>query len=289
MDKNNFLQDLKTLLAVPSYFNEEYKMIAYIEEVLSSIPNIKFNHDQYGNIYVTKGISEYYPLVCAHTDTVHHIDEYRIEEEIFEQGIILKGVKDVFIEGRNITVPSGCGGDNKTGIMVCLELIKSQEILKAAFFFGEEKGCKGSTLADPAFFTNVGYCLEFDAPDDHWVTHVCFGQKLFDTNGEFWNIAKPIIDIHCDNKRDPYWNNHPYTDVYPLKALYDFSCLNYSSGYINMHTAEEKVFVPWVEKALDTARTLLNALGNIKYQYINNPLKIEDMRIGNLSQYIKFK
>ena len=32
-------------------------------------------------LYVTKGISDYYPLVLAHTDSVHDIEEMVVKEE----------------------------------------------------------------------------------------------------------------------------------------------------------------------------------------------------------------
>lgn len=291
MNENSFLHNLKNLLEVPSYFRQEHKMIEYIETLLSEIPDISYHHDQYGNIYVTKGSADFYPLVCAHTDTVHRIENYTIEEFKTYEGLpALRGVKEIILPGKNKPrkVGSGCGGDNKTGVMICIELLKSQEILKAAFFFGEETGCNGSKLADPTFFTNVGYCLEFDAPEDFWVSHICYGQKLFDDNGEFWKTAKPIMDIFTNLKPDPYNNTHPYTDVYALKALYDFSCLNFSSGYYHMHTSDEYVVIADVIKALDTAKELLQALGNTKYQYLNGCDKGSNFDVYYKHHYIKF-
>jgi hypothetical protein len=37
----------------------------------------------------------------------------------------------------------------------------------------------------PEFFTNVGYGIQFDAPENWMITEKCFGQVLFDRDSEF--------------------------------------------------------------------------------------------------------
>lgn len=266
----SFTENLRSILEVPSFFLQEDRMIEKIESILAEIPGVRFWKDMYGTIYVIKGESDFYPLVCAHTDTVHHLEEYIVHEFDSTEGRAFKALRP---NGE----PSGIGGDNKTGIFVCLELLKTQEVLKAAFFIGEEYGCVGSTLAHPTFFENVGYALEFDAPDFYWITRICNGIQLFDPAGEFWKIASPIMATHTDGLLDPCNGNHPYTDMYPLKGYYDFSCLNYSSGYMKMHSRQEYVVIGYVQRALDTAKKLLSALGNTKYRFISTLLDREIM------------
>ena len=41
----------------------------------------KYEKDDLGNLYVTKGVSDYYPLVLTHTDSVHDIEEMIVKEE----------------------------------------------------------------------------------------------------------------------------------------------------------------------------------------------------------------
>lgn len=236
-------------------------MIERIEEILAEIPGVFVERDRYGNIFATKGRAEYYPLVCCHTDTVHEIEDYTLVD--FKYGG-LNAIKAINTKGE----PSGVGGDNKTGIFICLELLRSQDILKAAFFVGEENGCYGSTFADPERFQHIAYCLEFDAPDYYWVTERCNGAPMFDPKSDFWEIAKPIVEEQTKGQRDPFRNSHPYTDVFPLKAFYDFPCLNYSSGYLHMHTPNEVVVLNYVFTALKTAQKLLTELGTTKHTYI---------------------
>lgn len=251
---------LKHILEVPSFFLFEHKMIERIESVLATIPGVKYWHDVYGNIYAIKGESEVYPLVCAHTDTVHNIEDYVIYDFDSPQGPALRAFNT---KGN----PSGIGGDNKTGIFICLELLKSQDVLKAAFYIGEEFGCVGSSLSQDDFYQNVGYAMAFDAPDYFWVTYVCNGIKLFENFNNFWLTAKPILEKQTEKKKDPWGHRHPYTDIHILKGYYDFSCLNYSSGYMRMHTPDEYVVIEYVFKSLETAKELLLNLGNKKYPY----------------------
>jgi hypothetical protein len=61
--------------------------------------------------------------------------------------------------------------------------------------------------------------------------------------------------------------SHPYTDVSQIKRKGDFSCINFSCGYYNMHTKEEFVVIDDVERALTFAKQVVSVLGLNKYQY----------------------
>lgn len=272
MDINDFKANMLRILEVPSYFGKENRMINRIEEILSDIPGVTYRHDKYGNVYATKGVAETYPLVMAHTDTVHEIVDYEVVEFHSPKGVAFKA------QMPNSGMPTGIGGDNKTGIITCLELLKSQDTLKAVFCVAEEFGFWGASLADSSFFTNVGYALEFDAPENFWVSHTLGGIQLFDPAGEFWNAIKPIMDRFTGGQADPWRNTHPYTDMLIIKAYYDFSCINFSSGYINMHSKNEYVVVDMVLKAIATAQEILATLGNNKFTFAINGPKSDQFR-----------
>jgi acetylornithine deacetylase/succinyl-diaminopimelate desuccinylase-like protein len=70
--------------------------------------------------------------------------------------------------------PTGIGGDDKCGVFACLSLLKELPNLKAAFFVAEETGCNGSLKANKNFFKNVGYGIQFDAPENWMITEECF-------------------------------------------------------------------------------------------------------------------
>jgi len=133
------------------------------------------------NVYATKQTSEtveYFPCVVSHTDTVHNLDSINVVEEQLmnaqnEEKLSFKAYND---HGQ----PTGIGGDDKCGVFACMKMLQETNDIKAAFFVAEETGCHGSMKADEEFFSNVGYVIEFDAPENWMVTQFCFGQELFE-------------------------------------------------------------------------------------------------------------
>ena len=98
-----------------------------------------------------------------------------------------------------------------------------------------------------------------------------------DENGDFYETIKPILD---DYMGDYTLDRHPYTDVSILGAFYDFSCINYSVGYYNMHSPNEFVNVEHVNQAKNMAIEMISSLGNIKYQFIDqNASKMDKNRL----------
>jgi len=240
-------------LSVPSVSGGEDRMREFIVNSLNE-RNISNYVDEYGNIYATKGITDNFPCVVAHIDTVHDITTFSVVESDYK----LSAIKP---DGS----PTGIGGDNKAGVFVCLELLDRFDTIKAAFFVSEEVGCLGSYLSDPIFFENVGYAIQFDAPYNNWVSHYSDGVKLFSIESEFFEKINPILEESLPNYKPSGLGNHPYTDVSALKSLYDFSCLNYSVGYYNMHSIHEYVSIFDVELCLNTAIKLISSLGEELY------------------------
>ena len=248
---------LVEVLSIPTFYGKENLMREYLVKILNE-KNIDNYVDEYGNVYATKGSAEYFPCVVAHIDTVHEITDF----EVIEENYSLSAIKP---NGE----PTGIGGDNKAGVFVCLELLDHFDNIKAAFFVSEEVGCLGSTLSDAEFFNNVGYALQFDAPGNNWVTYYCDGVKLFNKDSDFFNKVRPILE---DSLKDFTVDNlgyHPYTDVSALRKLYNFSCLNYSVGYYNMHSVYEFVLINDVDNCLKTAQKLISSLGEQLY-YMKN-------------------
>ena len=257
---------LKSVLSVPTKTYQEEEMIDFISEWLED-NNLPFYVDNQGNIYVTKddgvekSVDFYYPCVVAHTDTVHEIDDINIREEILEN--YQREPKPALKAYNNSGYPTGIGGDNKCGVFACLELLKEIPNLKAAFFVSEETGCHGSKNADPNFFKNVGYAIQFDAPFNWMVTQYSMGVKLFDMSDEFFQICDDVL-VESFQGRQKY-GSHPYTDVYALKGKFDFSCINFSIGYYNYHTKNEYVVIEDTFNGIDTGKKMIEKLGNYKY------------------------
>jgi di/tripeptidase len=262
MKKNTDL--LKQVLSVPTKTYQEEKMVEFLVNWLTE-NNISHFVDEHNNVYATKQESAelpedfYFPCVISHTDTVHNIDTINISEEMLPnaQREIKLSYKAYNDQGK----PTGIGGDDKCGVFACLTLLQELPYLKAAFFVSEETGCYGSLKASEDFFSNVGYGIQFDAPENWMITEKCFGQVLFDRDSEFFNTCDKILTEGM-NQNDMEYMVHPYTDVYALRGKFDFSCINISIGYYNYHTKNEYVVVEDVFNGIDMGRKMIEDLGN---------------------------
>jgi hypothetical protein len=257
------LQLLKDVLSVPTKTYKEDLMVVYLVQWLKD-NNIEFFVDEHKNVYATKQESVlippdfYFPCVIAHTDTVHDIDTINIREEQLSntQGELKLSYKAY----NNLGNPTGIGGDDKCGVFACLTLLKELPYLKAAFFVSEETGCHGSKKAKEEFFDNVGYGIQFDAPENWMITEKCFGQVLFDRDSEFFEKVDQVLNEGMNNE-DMQYMVHPYTDVYALRTKFNFSCINFSIGYYNYHTKNEYVVVEDVFNGINMGRKMIENLG----------------------------
>jgi len=269
---------LKEVLSVPSKTYREDLMVQYLVSWLEQ-NNIEYFVDEHKNVYATKQESPnlpedfYFPCVISHTDTVHDIERINIREEELRnaQGELKLSLKAYNDRGN----PTGIGGDDKCGVFACLTLLNELPYLKAAFFVSEETGCHGSKKANKEFFKNVGYGIQFDAPENWMVTEKCFGQVLFDRDSDFFKVCDKVLSESVV-KEDIEYMVHPYTDVYALRGQFDFACINFSIGYYNYHTRNEYVVVEDVFNGIEMGRKMISNLGyNLHYKKSSeyNPYK----------------
>lgn len=266
--ETNQINRFKELLSVPSKTYAEEKMVEYICEVLETIDGVSFYRDSVNNIYATKGgISEgeYYPLFLSHTDTVHSlVDEIVVKEEYLYKPTTFGKSFDDFSH-RSLKAytktgeETGIGGDDKAGIFICLELLRTLPTLKVAFFVSEETGCHGSSRCDLDFLQDVGYAVQFDAPGNHLITEICSGVRLYEKDGDFIKTIREIYESVFGFL--PMEQSHPYTDVSQLKIKGDFTCINFSCGYYNMHTSKEFVVLSDVDLAMKLGEKIYNKIG----------------------------
>jgi tripeptide aminopeptidase len=241
------LELLKRILAIPTYSGQESRMIAFLTDYAKEF-GYKCNVDKRGNVYMTKGKADYYPCVAAHTDTVHPVCEMIVRQE----GDCLRA-----FHAEAPDVQTGIGGDDKAGVFIALEVMEMIPACKAVFFVSEEIGCLGSGDCDLAFFDDVGYMIEFDSPCDTIMTFTCQGYHLFDVDGDFINRIKHFLSEHGVTQ----WQHHPYTDVWRMREMFEFSCLNLPAGYFRMHSNQEYVRVSVVENTVNLAFKILVKLG----------------------------
>jgi putative aminopeptidase FrvX len=252
------LDRLKELLAVPTFFRNEHTLLRYLVKYLKTTDHI-FDIDDAGNLYITKGEADVYPLVCAHTDSVQPHTDIEIHEIMYKNQLRLIGKHST--NGKRC----GIGADDKAGVFVCMELLRELPALKVALFSGEEFGCYGSHEARSEFFDDVGYAIEFDCPADAEVTYYCNGVKLFDKNGDFYQGILPVLTEEMG--KEPTLCNHPYTDVWQLKSRFHFSCINIATGYHQYHHSTEYVVVNEVMNAIEMGRQCIEKLGYTSYPF----------------------
>ena len=261
MERNYEL--LKEVLSVPTKTYQEDLMIQFICDWLDQ-NNIPYYFDEHYNIYATKQTDENiesFPCVVAHTDTVHNIDTINVREEMLPdaQGNVKLSLKAYNNEGN----PTGIGGDDKCGVFGCLELLKELPNLKAAFFVAEETGCKGSFNSDPKFFENIGYAIQFDAPENNMISEYLMGKNMFKRDSDFFKVGGKLITEHFP--ADTKYHRHPYTDIYPIHTMYGISCFNISIGYYRYHTPNEYVVVEDVYNGIKVGKLMIDELGYTKH------------------------
>jgi tripeptide aminopeptidase len=244
---------LKRVLSIQTMYGHEQNAVAFLLAHCAE-RGYRAVTDKYRNVYIRKGRlhqkGEKFPLVCAHIDTVHPMEEKVIQES--------NGILRAFsTEGQQI----GIGGDCLAGVFICLELLEAFPKIKVAFFSGEEIGCKGSSHARARFFCNVGYGIEFDSPGNNTMSYSNSGVKNFHDNGAFINTALPSLDRYGITS----WQRHPFTDVLKLRTRFGFACLNLAAGYYRMHSNSEYVVMEDVQNAILLGHELISSLGRKAY------------------------
>lgn len=256
------IEFLITLLKVQTVSGDEGYMRTFITNYLEKTfgNNISYEVDNYGNILVTKGSTEWFPCVVAHMDTVHNIlpdgEEINIGYNHIENS--LYGINSVTNE------PTGIGGDDKCGIYVCIEALKTFENIKIAIFVEEETGCWGSKNAKEDFFNDVGYFIQFDAPFDNWISHYLSNKKLFHEDGEFFKIIKKSLRIFM-----PHYQllKNSYTDVLPMKERFNKQAINFSIGYHDMHSPNEFIKLDEMGRLKQMGMLIIDNLGEKNYPF----------------------
>lgn len=218
---------LKKLYTIYSPSRKEIDMQDFILDYLNGKENVVTDIDKFGNIYVTKGVSDNYPCIAAHMDQVQrlHSDDFRVCEIIDDnRNTILYGysVKNHRLEGL--------GADDKNGIWIALRMLEKFDVLKCSFFVGEEIGCVGSLNADIEWFKDCRFVLQVDRKgNDDFVTTIssdlCSKEFIEDVNCELYGYKV---------------SNGLMTDVDTLRENgLEISCCNMSCGYYYPHTDYE--------------------------------------------------
>lgn len=184
-------------------------------------------------------------LLTAHMDTVHE----KSVEEFYEY-------YDEKKKQRIISSPQGIGGDDRCGIYMILEIIKTH---KCSVLFCEDeeiggigsgKFCKTDLISE---LENLNYLIELDRANG--------------TDAVFYD---------CDNNdfTDFILSNTGYTeergsfsDISSLSPACMVASVNLSCGYYNAHTTSEYVIIEEMLNTIETVKNLLDAESE-QFEYV---------------------
>lgn len=246
---------LFTLYEMHSPSGREKKMRRLLRKVANECGATSVETDEYGNLLIIKGESDTYPCLAAHIDQVQ--DKHSKDFRIVEIG------EDVIGWSPKCHSQQGLGADDKNGVFVCLELLRKFDVMKVAFFVGEEVGCKGSSKVDLGFFKDCRFIIEPDRRgSSDLITSMYCGSVCSD---EFEKAIgyerfgyKPCVGS--------------VTDVGELTERgVGISCLNLSCGYYNAHTDEEITVLSELENCLNFVEHIVETCTDV-YPFVNRYL-----------------
>ena len=245
---------LKQLFCIHSKSGKEGKIRKFIWNwVRQTVPDAKIECDKPGNLYITKGKSSTFPCIVAHMDQV---------QERHSKDFIAYEAEDIIIGfSPKHKEQQGLGADDKCGLWIGLKCLQKFDCLKLAFFVGEEVGCKGSGLADMAFFDDCRFVIEPDRKgSEDLITQIGWTPLCSD-----------------DFLKDIGFKKFGYKEaegmMTDIEALKDkglmLSCINLSCGYYRPHSNEEFVYKPALLNCLAFVEHIIKTCTKV-YPHIDN-------------------
>ena len=179
--------------------------------------------------------------VVAHMDTV-----FDVPSEIF------------YDNQRNVMwSPTGMGADDRTGIFIIVQLIKSGLRPHVIFTADEEKGCVGAGIlaGQKCPFKDLRYIIQLDRRG----TNDC-------------------VFYDCDNKEFiPYVEQFgfseaigSFTDISSLCPKWKVAGVNLSVGYKDEHTTHERLYITPKFATLEKVRKMLSEKDIPKFEYVES-------------------
>ena len=195
-----------------------------LDSIFWFIQNYNIIMDDYGNITVTNTERKDVPAFCCHLDTVHTRDP---KPQLIKEDVLL-------------SFAGGIGGDDKCGIVACLEMLKAMPC-KAIFFRDEEHGCLGSRKYDTQSLKDNLFLIEIDRKTGTDLIFNSGGVELCDA--EFKKEVKAFFP-HGEEA------NGLMTDVNVLGDA-EINMMNLSAGYYSPHSDQEYVILSELQRNID--------------------------------------
>jgi hypothetical protein len=251
----------KEIMSVPACSRHEDFLVECIEKWCGQ-NGVKTEVKQ-GNLYLTKGHTEWFPCLAAHLDTVQDKQaEYADKKKLL----------DVKVDGDKLYVDGmGIGADCRAGIAICLDAMTKIPACKCVFFSNEELGCQGAQKLDKGFFDDVSYCIEWDSPTWNRAAKSSMGADLF--TQEFFD--KYIKDV-AKKYGVTDFRDEPGTDVHFIVKYTGTTCMNFSNGGYKPHSPDEYCLFSEMDKGSKFCVDLVKTIPNDKKYKIEFKMKMPD-------------
>jgi putative aminopeptidase FrvX len=239
---------LKKLCLIPSPSRNEQPIISFIINYCYKIPNITLELDHYNNLFIAKNTNnpDYYPCVLAHMDQV-----------ITHKSPFCVSIKNGVISGYHKSDKSSCslGLDDKVGICIALQLLKTLPDLKVVFTTEEEIGAIGAREAttNVDFLSDVRFFLQADRK----------GSSDFITFTNGLNVVSPefVVDMTPITQRYGYTQAAgTLTDVGEFCECLGISGCNLSCGYYLQHSSKEYGVLEQMTNCLNLMEEIIKTL-----------------------------
>lgn len=211
--------------------------------------NYKIVLDDYYNITIKNTEEKEIPAFCCHLDTV----QQRKPE--------LKLLDDKILMSVN---EAGVGGDDKCGIVACLELLERIPC-KVIMFREEERGCIGSRIYNNESLKNNRFLIEVDRKGSSDLITSIGGVRL--CSKEFEKLLKKSFDGYKPTEGF-------LTDIKVIEKA-DINMANVSAGYYYPHTAKEYVDLSVLQKTI-------SCLENFAKKYTEKEIFVRDNSLAKM-------
>ena len=182
-------------------------------------------------------------LLTAHMDTVH--------TEI---------IKDFYEHEENgkhiLSSPQGIGGDDRCGIYIILEVIKTHKC-SVLFCSNEEIGCVGSKK-----FCKTEFIQELEE-----LNYLIGLDRANSDDAVFYDCDNKDFTEFIINNTGFYENYGSFSDISYLAPACKVAAVNLSCGYYKAHTLGEEVIIEEMLNTIEIVKKLLSTESK-KFEYV---------------------
>ena len=220
----------------------DYKNIWECNNPSGKLKNIKkiikqyvsnITYDKVGNMYIGD-FTQSKPCLVAHLDSVHsHVGKIKVQDDC-------------------ISSKNGIGGDDKCGIIACLEIRKYCDV-NVLFTVDEEIGGIGASHCDFDKLKNVMYFIEIDRKgSSDLITDLLFSKS----------VTKEFMSEISDFMKEFQFKETSglYTDLCDILPVMGVCGINLSAGYYNPHTKKEYVILSELQNTINFVITICSTV-----------------------------